>query len=390
MVTVGLDRLLFAPPMYLSGCRLGLLTNQASVGANLIHNRLLLQRQYGSNLTTLFSPQHGFYSEKQDNMIESSDGIDPVTGLPIFSLYGTVRKPAPTMLDNVDILLIDLQDVGTRVYTFIYTMAYCLEAAAKKGRKVVILDRPNPIGGISVEGNVLQSDCTSFVGLYPIPMRHGMTMGELAMMFNQEFAIGCDLQVVAMEKWKRSMYFRDTELPWIFPSPNMPTPETAMVYPGQVIWEGTTLSEGRGTTMPFELMGAPYIDPFALLPALEVSLLPGCRLRPLYFEPTSGKWAGQTCGGFQIHIIDRHTFKPYRTSLMLLQSIINLYPENFSYSSPPYEYEHERLPMDLILGSSKIRKEIEQGKDILELEKDWSEELDDFRASREKYLLYGD
>lgn len=387
MIVQGLDSLVVAPPSWLAGNRLGLLTNQASVSGNLIHGRELIQRHFGKRLTTLFSPQHGFYSEKQDNMIESANSVDEVTGLPIYSLYGEFRKPTAQMLAKVDVLLIDLVDVGTRVYTFMYTMAYCLEAAAENGKKVVILDRINPIGG-TVEGNILEHDCRSFVGLYPIPMRHGLTMGELAMMFNQEFNIGCDLEVIKVEGWNRSMYFDETGLPWVYPSPNMPTLETALVYPGQVIWEGTNISEGRGTTKPFELVGAPFIDPFTLIAQIDADLLPGCFLRPVYFEPTSGKWARKVCGGVQLHVTDREVFKPYRTSLTLLQAILAGYPDDFKYADPPYEYEFERLPLDLILGSQKLREDLEHGVAITKLEEQWLAATDEFIVTRDNYLLY--
>ena len=256
MIQIGLERLLAGDWPQLAGKRLGLLSNQASTDRHLRHGRLLLQEKFGARLTCLFSPQHGFFSEKQDNMVESAHQTDSRTGLPLYSLYGESRHPSRAMFEAIDVLLIDLVDVGTRVYTFLYTMAYCLEAAARYARKVIVLDRPNPLGGLAVEGNVLRPECASFVGLYPLPMRHGLTFGELALYVNNEAGIGADLEVVPMQGWQRRMLFRDTGFPWVFPSPNMPTPETAMVYPGQVIWEGTNISEGRGTTLPFELVGS--------------------------------------------------------------------------------------------------------------------------------------
>ncbi len=387
MVNFGLDVFLQGKAIDIRGKRLGLLTNQASVGKNLVHDRLLINERFQGQLTTLFSPQHGFYSEQQDNMIESDHSVDSLTGLPIFSLYGDVRKPSPSMFDNIDILLIDLQDVGTRVYTFMYTVAYCLQTAQECSKKVVILDRPNPIGGEEVEGNLLDVEYTSFVGLYPLPMRHGLTMGELALLVNNEFGIGADLEVVPMEGWTRQMYYRDTGLPWVSPSPNMVTPETAHLYPGQVIWEGTTVSEGRGTTRPFELFGAPYIDQEKLLNFVKVSDLPDCFFRPLLFQPTSGKWANQVCSGFQIHVLGRK-FKSYRCGLVLLQALLALYRNAFSYKNPPYEYEFVKLPIDLILGSQKVRIALERGENILELEEMWQEELQGFIEMRKPYLLY--
>lgn len=370
------------------GQRIGYLSNQASTTREFVHGRVVLQQKYGDRLTCLFSPQHGFFSEKQDNMIESDHSIDAVTGLPIYSLYGEYRRPTPEMLDQLDILLVDLVDVGTRVYTFLYTMAYCLEVAAEQNKRVVVLDRPNPIGGDGIEGNLLRADCTSFVGLYPLPMRHGLTFGELALLINKEFHINADLQVVKMNGWRRSMLFRDTGFSWVSPSPNMPTPETALVYPGQVIWEGTNISEGRGTTLPFEVVGAPYWQHQPLLDRLKKTPLPGCVLRPIVFQPTSGKWVGQPCSGFQIHVTDQKNFLPYRTSLALLQAAIILYPEHFEYKQPPYEYEFKRLPMDLIIGDRELRCQMENGQSILELEEAWQDELQAFDRKRKHYFLY--
>jgi len=388
MLKTGLDVLIEDHSLQYNGKRLGLLSNQASVNRQLVHGRFSLKRRFGESLCCLFSPQHGFFSEKQDNMIESGHQIDSVTGLPIYSLYGEYRKPTPEMFAELDILLIDLVDVGTRVYTFLYTMAYCMERAAESGKKIVVLDRPNPIGGVRVEGNILHSDCRSFVGLYALPMRHGLTFGELALLINREYEIGVDLEVIAMDGWNRSMTFRDTGYPWVSPSPNMPTPETAMVYPGQVIWEGTDVSEGRGTTLPFEFVGAPYWNHGEILEQLQSVDLPGCILRPVVFEPTSGKYVGELCVGFQFHVTDASTYLPYRTSLALLQAILRLYPEMFKYKQPPYEYEFERLPMDLILGDKELRTQLEADVSLSRIEAGWKEELQDFNRNREKYFLY--
>jgi uncharacterized protein YbbC (DUF1343 family) len=388
MITIGLEVFLNSQTSSTKDARFGLLTNQASVDRHFIHDRILLQRKFGDKLTTLFSPQHGFYSEQQDNMIESDHVTDHQTGLPIFSLYGDVRKPTEEMFADIDVLIIDLLDVGTRVYTFLYTMAYCLEAARSYGKRVIVLDRPNPVGGEMVEGNLLLDDCRSFVGLYPLPMRHGLTFGELALFINNEYNIGAEVDVVAMEGWKRWMNYRDTGFPWVFPSPNMPTPETAQVYPGQVIWEGTNISEGRGTTLPFELFGSPYIDHQEIITRLERNDLPGCYLRPLLFQPTSGKWANQVCTGFQMHVTSHKDFRPYRTSLALLQAVMLAYPESFKYKEPPYEYEYVRLPMDCILGSNQVRQQLEEGIPIVEIEQQWDAELKEFEKLRTRYFLY--
>ena len=388
MLKTGLDLLLQDKKQLFGDMRIGLLSNQASVNCELIHGRIPLQEKFGTRLSCLFSPQHGFFSEKQDNMIESDHDIDPVTGLRIFSLYGDYRKPTKEMFADLDLLLIDLVDVGTRVYTFFYTMAYCMERAAETGKKIVVLDRPNPVGGDRVEGNVLKPDCKSFVGLYSIPMRHGLTFGELALWVNTEYEIGADLEIIPMQGWRRSMNFRDTKYPWVAPSPNMPTPETAIVYPGQVIWEGTDVSEGRGTTQPFEFVGAPYWRHDEIMKKLAATELPGCFFRPIVFEPTSGKYGGKPCLGFQIHVTDTSTYMPYRTSLALLQAVMILYPDEFSYKQPPYEYEYERLPMDLILGDTQVRAKLESDLSIRDIEKGWEQELLAFNETRQKYFIY--
>jgi uncharacterized protein YbbC (DUF1343 family) len=390
VITIGIEQLIIDPPPSFAGKRLALLCNQASTDRHFRHSRDLIMQAFPGQLRCLFSPQHGFFSEKQDNMIESGHAADTVSDLPIFSLYGETRKPTAAMFEHFDILLIDLQDVGTRVYTFIWTVIYCLQRAAECGKKVIVLDRPNPVGGHIIEGNLLRPEFRSFVGLYEIPMRHGLTLGELALLCNREMGIHVELEVVRMQGWQRDMFFTDTGFPWVFPSPNMPTSLTALVYPGQVIWEGTNISEGRGTTLPFELLGAPFVDPFHVLDKLAGTKRPGCVLRPLIFEPTSGKWAGQPCSGFHLHVTEPHSFLSYRLSLALLQALLTLYPDEFAYKQPPYEYEYELLPMDLILGDQKIRHALEAGADILELEQSWQEELAEFDTLRHSVFLYPD
>lgn len=388
MTTLGIEELIAAPPRFLVGKRLALLCNQASTDSHFLHSRDLLRQAFPGQLICLFSPQHGFFSEKQDNMIESGHGRDAATGLPVFSLYGETREPTAAMFEHFDILLIDLQDVGTRVYTFVWTVVHCLRQAAASGKKIVVLDRPNPVGGVLLEGNLLKPGLRSFVGLYEIPMRHGLTMGELAVLCNRELGIHADLEVVRMGDWRREMFFADTGLPWVFPSPNMPTPLTALVYPGQVIWEGTNVSEGRGTTLPFELVGAPFIKPQQVLERLRRTELPGCVLRPLVFEPTSGKWAGHACAGFHIHVTEPRRFRSYRLSLALLEAFLHCYPQDFAWKQPPYEYEYEKLPIDLILGDQAVRQALENGADILELEQSWQEELAAFDERRHAVFLY--
>lgn len=322
-------------------------------------------------------------------MIESGHDTDTKSGRKIYSLYGETRKPEPEMFDGLDVLIIDLTDVGTRVYTFAQTMAYCMEAAGSAGIKVIVLDRPNPIGGAGVEGNLLSPDCVSFVGLYPLPMRHGMTMGEFSLFIADQLdSFDLDLEVVKMAGWERNQYFDQTGLPWVLPSPNMPSLDTAIVYPGQVIFEGTNISEGRGTTRPFNIFGAPFIDSFDLLSELAPLGLPGVVFRPCSFEPTFNKHHGKLCHGLEIHPVDRIAFKPYLTSLTIIEVLIRMHPDEFEWKQPPYEYEYERCPFDLIVGSKNIRKGLESGKRAKELESEWLADLDGFIKERRKYLLY--
>ncbi|MFO7666105.1 MAG: DUF1343 domain-containing protein [Desulfobacterales bacterium] len=387
-VFTGLENFIDNPPAFIRDKRLGLLCNSASVGRDFVHAREMINTRFSGKLKALYSPQHGFFSEKQDNMIESENIVDPLLGIQVFSLYGKTRIPTKGMLEPIDILLIDLQDAGTRVYTFIYTMSYCLEAAKKFGKKVVILDRPNPIGGEIVEGNCLLPQFVSFVGRYPIPMRHGLTIGELAILFNNHFGIDCDLEIIPMKGWKRKMFFSDTGLPWIPPSPNLPTPVSAIVYPGQVIWEGTNVSEGRGTTQPFEIFGAPYIDRGKIISTLGGNNLPGAVLRPLVFEPTSNKWAGKPCRGFQIHVTDPYRYKPFLSTLKLLHAVFLNHVKEFEWKAPPYEYEFEKLPVDLITGNPAIRMAVENPDPIEDIENTWLHELDEYINISRKYYLY--
>ncbi len=387
-VKLGIEKLLETSPKWLKEKRIGLLVNQASVDSHLRHTADLLMQSYPHNIKALFGPQHGIRGEKQDNMVESDDFIHPRFNLPVFSLYGVTRIPTREMLEHIDILIIDLKDVGTRVYTFISTMAYCLEAAKQYDKKVVVLDRPNPIGGDKLEGNLLKDEFRSFVGFSPLPMRHGLTIGELALLFNQHYKIGCELEIISMDGWNRSMLFNETGLHWIPPSPNMPTPATAMVYPGQVILEGTNLSEGRGTTNPFELFGSPFIDPHQLKKKVASRKLLGIHLREVFFQPTFNKWENEVCGGLHIHVTDARTYQPYVTTLAIIQDIITLYPHHFAWRTPPYEYEKEKIPVDIITGDKNLREGIERQKEIADLEKTWQKELQDFKKITQSFLLY--
>ncbi len=390
-VRPGLE-VLMEDPQPILGKRVGLVTNQSAVTRDLRHSVRLLHAGRGWRLTTLFGPEHGIWGEAQD-MAHVEDTRDPITGLPVHSLYGSSREkliPGQEALADLDALIIDLQDIGSRYYTFIYTMALCMQAAAPLGIQVIVLDRPNPIDGIHLEGNIREEKYSSFVGMFPLPTRHGMTPGELALYFNRRFELGCDLVVIPMRGWRRSMWWGDTELPWVIPSPNMPTVFTATVYPGMCLIEGTNLSEGRGTTHPFEFFGAPWIDPFRLADQLNHLELPGVRFRPHYFLPMFQKHAGKVCGGVELHVTDRAVFEPYRTGLYCIREARLHDPEQFDWRQEPYEFEADRLAIDLLAGTDRFRRIVEEGRDLEEWFADWEEPLREFARIRQEFLLYED
>jgi uncharacterized protein YbbC (DUF1343 family) len=389
MIRLGIERLLDGPDRKLiAGQRLGLVCNPASVDSRLRHTSDLLAADRDWTLTALFGPQHGFRSDVQENMIESSHARDAKRRIPVHSLYSETREPTREMLADVDVLVVDLQDVGTRIYTYIYTMANCLRAARSHGIRVVVCDRPNPIGGDAIEGAALDPGCTSFVGQFPIPMRHGLTIGEAARLFNDHFGLNAAVDVVPMQGWQRPMYFDATALPWVLPSPNIPTLDTAIVYPGAVLFEGTLISEGRGTTRPFEIIGAPWIDGERLADEMNARGLPGVIFRPVFFEPTFHKHARQTCGGCQIHVTDRQTFRPFRTSVELLVEFQREAPGRPIWRDPPYEYEHVKPPIDILYGSDRLRRAVDAGEPADRIAADWPGDEEAFRKLRERFLMY--
>ena len=387
-IKLGIERLLGDKKTILKNQKVGLICNPASVNNQLQHAADLFFHAEDINLEALFGPQHGIRGDVQDNMVETVHTTDPNIMLPVYSLYSETRKPSKGMLSGIDTLVFDLQDVGCRVYTFIYTMSNAMSACAESGKKFVICDRPNPINGLQVEGNVLEKGHESFVGQFPIPMRHGMTVGELAKLFNKEFSINCDLEVVEMQNWKRHYYFDDTNLTWVMPSPNMPTVDTSIVFPGTVFFEGTQISEGRGTTRPFEIVGAPFVNSNELIEALKSFGLEGVIFRPISFIPTFQKHANILCHGVFIHVTDRNVFKPVLTGITVLKAIRNLYPDKFKWKLPPYEYEFDRNPFDVIAGNIKLRQAIEGNEDLLTIKKSWEKEVSEFNKISEKYLMY--
>jgi uncharacterized protein YbbC (DUF1343 family) len=387
-VRTGLDRLVAGDAgAHLKGAAAGLIMHPASVTADLVPSVDALL-DAGFHLRSLFGPQHGARGEKQDNMIESDHYADPRTGLPVHSLYSDVRKPTPEMMAGLDVVLYDLQDVGVRVYTFAWTLALAMEACAEAGVAMVVLDRPNPVGGAVREGPVLRPGFESFVGLHPVPLRHGLTMGELARWLRDVRGIRCELEVIPMDGWERSMYWEDTGLPFVLPSPNLPTPDSCAVYPGMVLVEGTNLSEGRGTTKPFEFVGAPYLDPYALVEAVDADALAGARLRPCWFEPTFQKHEGALCGGVQIHVTDRRAFRPVRAAVALFRACRDVAPEGFAWRPPPYEYEERLMPIDILWGGDGLRVGIDGGAAVADVLEGAEEACAAFAREAAGALLY--
>jgi len=387
-VELGLERLLEGQGPDLRRARVGLICNQASVDHGYHHAADLLHSHAHINVRALFGPQHGIRGDVQDNMIETAHGLDRKTGLPVHSLYSETREPTDEMLSDVDVLVFDMQDVGCRIYTFVYTLANCMRAAARLGKRVVVCDRPNPINGLGVGGNILDAEYASFVGQFPLPTRHGMTVGELARMFNEHFNISCDLEIVPMNGWRREHWHDDTDAPWVLPSPNMPTLDSATVFPGTVHFEGTQVSEGRGTTRPFELIGAPYIDADDYAGKLNALSLPGVFFRSCGFQPTFQKHAGVTCGGVQIHVLDRDVFEPVLAGVAMVKLAYDMYPNEFRWKEPPYEYVYDKNPFDVIAGTNKIREAFEKGIDLDTIAETWERPLLEFKQLRESFLIY--
>lgn len=389
MVKSGLEVFLEEFPPELFGKRIGVLCHAPSITRNFSHITDILFSKNECSLTAIFGPQHGLFGQTQDNMIEWSGETHPVYHIPVYSLYGENRKPTPGMLKNIDALVIDLQDVGARLYTYVWTVKLCMEACAEAGIPVWLLDRPNPIAAIDFDGPVLKEDFFTFVGGAAIPLCHRMTIGEIALWLKEKYYEKCDLRVVRMKNWCRSMMFNNTGLPWIIPSPNMPTQSTATVYPGTVLIEALNLSEGRGTTIPFELFGAPFIDTYLLINNLSKRKIPGCSFRIHNFIPTFNKFNGIFCNGIQIHVTDIRLFRPVTTILEILEAIIQTTPSgSLKFNEPPYEYEYKLMPFDILSGDSGMRKTLE-GRESLRSEKErWANETEIFKLEFSRFSIY--
>lgn len=388
-VQSGLDAVCRDVPSGLRGKRAGLLCHSSSITSDYRHITEVFGQNDRLRLSALFGPQHGLSGQTQDNMIEWEGALDPVLGIPVYSLYGEHRKPTPSMLEGLEAFVADLQDVGARLYTYIWTVKLCMEACYEAGIPVYILDRPNPIGRIQADGPVLDEEFFTFVGGACIPLCHRMTIGEMALWIREKYFPRCELHVIRAEGWKRSMMYCDTGLPWVLPSPNMPTTQTAAVYPGTVLAEATNLSEGRGTVIPFELTGAPWINGHRLLKELRNRNLPGCSFRMHDYIPTFHKYAGEYCRGIQIHVTDTALFRPVKTAMHLFDAIIRTSPAgSFRFNPPPYEYEYRLMPFDILAGDSRLREVLTEGLSLAEETERWEAQTETYLSEFRQMALY--
>jgi beta-N-acetylhexosaminidase len=383
MIQLGNERLFGDDFHLIKGRRVGLVTNPSGVNSALQSTADRLCAAGGVELTALFGPEHGIRGDLEDG-VRLGPATDARTGVTVFSLYGETRRPLDHMLENVDVLVVDIQEVGVRFYTYLYTMSMAMEACAERSLPVVVLDRPNPIGGELVEGNILDPEFASFVGMYPIAVRHGMTIGELARLFSSVHDIDVELHVVELRGWDRDQYWDETGLPWVAPSPNMPTVDTAVVYPGMCFFEGTNISEGRGTTKPFEQIGSPYIDGDALAGVLNDLNLPGAAFRPVFFRPSFGKYAGESCRGIQVHVLDRSVFRAVSVGFGILAAVRGMYPGAFEWRVPNRGIHN----FDKLAGTDRVRRAIDAGTSAADLERDWARDRRLFMEQRQSCLLY--
>lgn len=389
MIITGLESILNEFPAKLKGKKIGILCHAASVTRDFKHISDIFFNRNDCKLAALFGPQHGIHGQTQDNMIEWHSQRHPIFDIPLYSLYGKDRKPTPEMLNGIDALLIDLQDVGARLYTYIWTVKLCMEACSEAGIPIWLLDRPNPIGRLPFDGPILKMEYFTFVGGASIPLCHRMTIGEMAILIKENYYPVCDLNVVKMKNWNRSSLFSDTGLPWVLPSPNIPTIQTALIYPGTVLIEALNLSEGRGTTIPFELFGAPFINTERLKKNLDSRHIEGCAFRPHDFIPTFHKFSGELCYGFQIHITDIDRFKPVVSALELFDAIIETTePDALKFKLPPYEYEYKLMPFDILSGDSGMRESLISRNNIRIEKERWSHEIEEFKKEFQQIAVY--
>jgi uncharacterized protein YbbC (DUF1343 family) len=389
MVVTGLESILNEFPAKLKGKRIGILCHAPSITKDFEHITDIFFQRNDCKLTAIFGPQHGIHGQTQDNMIEWQSQRHPIFDIPLYSLYGQYRKPTPEMLHGIDIFLIDLQDVGARLYTYIWTVKLCIEACSEAGIHVWILDRPNPIGRLPFDGPVLKKEFFTFVGGASIPLCHRMTIGEMALWIKEKYYPGCDLNIEWMKNWHRSSLFSETGLPWVLPSPNMPTLQTALVYPGTVLIEALNLSEGRGSTIPFELFGAPFIDSEKLKKNLITRNIEGCSFRIHDFIPTFHKYCGELCYGLQIHITDVNRFKPVGTALEIFDAIIETSkPNTLKFNLPPYEYENSLMPFDILSGDSGMRELLISRQNIRIEKERWAHEIEEFKNEFRQIAFY--
>jgi uncharacterized protein YbbC (DUF1343 family) len=390
-VQTGLDIISRGMPSYLEGKRLGILCHAASINSDFSTIIDVFSDNPGCVIGAVFGPQHGLFGQTQDNMIEWEGSGNKSSGIPVYSLYGQHRKPTPSMLKGIEAFVVDLQDVGARLYTYIWTVKLCMEACSEAGIPVYILDRPNPIAAIQADGPVLKKKYFTFVGGAEIPLCHRMTIGEMALWIKTFYVTSCELHVIAMKGWNRRMMFRDTGLPWVLPSPNMPTQETAVVYPGTVLFEAMNISEARGTVIPFELFGAPFLNGPAIINELKLKNPSGCAFRQHDFIPTFHKFSGEYCHGIQIHVTDPATYKPVETMLDILSVIWNTSPAGSArFNPPPYEYEYNLMPFDILSGDSRMREVIENNLPVKDEKDRWKEEISGFLVKFRELSLYSE
>jgi uncharacterized protein YbbC (DUF1343 family) len=391
MVKTGLEVFLEKVPSKVKGKRVGVLCHAPSITSGFRHITEVFHEVGDFTLSAIFGPQHGLYGQTQDNMIEWEGDLHPLYKIPVFSLYGEHRKPTPVMLNHIDALIVDMQDVGARLYTYVWTVKLCIEACTEAGIPVWILDRPNPVAAMWYDGPVLKKEFFTFVGGASIPLCHRMTVAEIALMVREEYYRGCELEIVKMRNWNRGMMFDQTGLPWVLPSPNMPTLQSAVVYPGMVLFEALNISEGRGTTIPFELFGAPFIDPYALIINLEGRKIPGCKFRIHNFIPTFHKFEGNICNGLQVHVTDIKKYRPVAAAFEIIAAIIETSPAgSLKFNLPPYEYETKLIPFDILSGDDLMRRSLMSGNNAVDEKARWETEIELFRMQFRQFSIYGD